>query len=103
MRNIIPKVDHIMTFKQMIFDLKQKDGLIIVPYENEANNSLSNVEIDQTDIRIVIGPEGGFEEFEIEELKNAGAHIVTLGPRILRTETAGMVACAICMFKTNNI
>jgi 16S rRNA (uracil1498-N3)-methyltransferase len=103
MRNIIPKVDHILTFKQMIFDLKQKDGLIIVPYENEANNSLSNVKIDQTDVSIVIGPEGGFEEFEIEELKKAGAHIVTLGPRILRTETAGMVACAICMYKTNNI
>jgi 16S rRNA (uracil1498-N3)-methyltransferase len=103
MRNIIPKVDHIMTFKQMINALKQKEGLIIVPYENEVDNSLSNVEIDQADVSVVIGPEGGFEDFEIEELKNAGAHVVTLGPRILRTETAGMVACAICMYKTNNI
>lgn len=103
MRNIVPEIDHIMTFKQMINDLKQKERLVIVPYENEANNSLSNVEIDKADVGIVIGPEGGFEEFEIEELKNIGAHIVTLGPRILRTETAGMVACAICMYKTNNI
>ncbi|MDP3387132.1 MAG: RsmE family RNA methyltransferase [Eubacteriales bacterium] len=103
MRNIIPKVDHIMTFKQMMNDLRQSEGLIIVPYENESDNSLSNVQIDHSDVRIVIGPEGGFEEFEIEELKNAGAHIVTLGPRILRTETAGIVACAICMYKTNNI
>ncbi|HAE41749.1 MAG TPA: 16S rRNA methyltransferase, partial [Clostridiales bacterium] len=47
--------------------------------------------------------EGGFEPYEIAELKLAGAHVVTLGPRILRTETAGMVASAICMYKTNNI
>ncbi len=103
MRNIIPMVDYIMTFKQMINDLKQSQRLIIVPYENESNNSLRSVKIDHSEVGIVIGPEGGFEDFEIEELKNAGAHIVTLGPRILRTETAGIVACALCMYKTNNI
>ncbi|MBV1757899.1 MAG: 16S rRNA (uracil(1498)-N(3))-methyltransferase [Dethiosulfatibacter sp.] len=103
MRNIIPMVDHIMTFKQMISDLRQSKGLIIVPYENESNNSLRSIKIDRSEVGIVIGPEGGFEDFEIEELKNAGAHIVTLGPRVLRTETAGIVACALCMYKTNNI
>ncbi|KUK73879.1 MAG: Ribosomal RNA small subunit methyltransferase E [Clostridiales bacterium 38_11] len=103
MRNIIPKVDRVITFKQMIENLRQSKGLIIVPYENESDNNMGNIRIDCSDVRIVIGPEGGFEEFEIEELKNAGAHIVTLGPRILRTETAGIVACAICMYKTNNI
>lgn len=103
MRNVIPKVGPIFTFKQMIDDLKAFDRLIIVPYENEFGNSLKNIHIDRSDVCIVIGPEGGFEPYEIAELKLAGAHVVTLGPRILRTETAGMVASAICMYKTNNI
>ena len=43
-------------------------------------------------IHLIIGPEGGFELYEIEKLKEIGAKIVSLGPRILRTETAGFVA-----------
>ena len=49
---------------------------------------------------IFVGPEGGFEESEIEALKEKGAHIVTLGPRILRTETAGMALMSVLMFET---
>jgi 16S rRNA (uracil1498-N3)-methyltransferase len=42
-------------------------------------------------VAIFIGPEGGFEQAEIEKARNAGFEIITLGKRILRTETAGMV------------
>ena len=51
--------------------------------------------MDRTKIKtvgILVGPEGGFEEDEINRLKENGAYIVTLGSRILRTETAGFVA-----------
>jgi 16S rRNA (uracil1498-N3)-methyltransferase len=48
-------------------------------------------------IGIIIGPEGGIEKEEIELLENAGAKIVTLGKRILRTETAAITSVAMCM------
>lgn len=47
---------------------------------------------------IVIGPEGGFEPAEIERFSAAGARIVSLGPRVLRSETAGLVAAAIVLY-----
>ena len=55
------------------------------------------------DIAIVIGPEGGFEEEEISKLKDIGAHIVTLGPRILRTESAGFVCTAILQYELGDV
>ena len=47
-----------------------------------------------------IGPEGGFDESEIEKAKNAGMEIITLGKRILRTETAGMMVMSFIVFAT---
>lgn len=47
---------------------------------------------------IIIGPEGGFEKEEIEQLKAAGGQTMSLGKRILRTETAGMTVLSILMF-----
>ena len=49
-------------------------------------------------IGIIIGPEGGFEKEEIEQLKAAGGQTMSLGKRILRTETAGMTILSILMF-----
>ena len=46
-----------------------------------------------------IGPEGGFEAAEVETLQNKGAQVISLGPRILRTETAGMAMCAEILFE----
>jgi 16S rRNA (uracil1498-N3)-methyltransferase len=103
MRNIVPLVKEIVSFKEMISDMKENGGIIIVPYENEDNLGLNDIDIQKKIVNVVIGPEGGFEAYEIEELKNAGAEIVTLGPRILRTETAGIVANSILMYKTKNI
>ncbi|SHI76717.1 16S rRNA (uracil1498-N3)-methyltransferase [Dethiosulfatibacter aminovorans DSM 17477] len=103
MRNIVPVVDEIVSFKEMISMLKENGGDIIVPYEDEDNLGLNDIEIEGNIANVIIGPEGGFEALEIEELKNAGAKIVTLGPRILRTETAGIVVNSILMYKTKNI
>ena len=75
-------------------NLKEYD-LIIVPYENEENLYIKNIfkslTVRPKKILYVIGPEGGFEEKEIENLKNNGAKIVSLGKRILRAETAAIV------------
>jgi 16S rRNA (uracil1498-N3)-methyltransferase len=81
--------------------------LIIVPYENENNFGIKDVVFKTNknikDIAVIIGPEGGFENFEIERFKNLGAYIVTLGPRILRTETAGFVCISLLMYEFGDI
>lgn len=80
---------------------KEGEDLIIVPYENAIGQGIRSFEEEikrAEKIGIVIGPEGGFEEEEIKTLEGFGAKIVTLGPRILRTETAGLVTAAILSY-----
>ena len=82
--------------------------IIVVPYENQQGfgmrNLINNIEKNKIiKIGVVIGPEGGFEEEEIVELKNVGANIITLGPRILRTETAGFVTTSLLMYELGDL
>ena len=83
--------------------------LVLVPYENkdgmkatvEALSQLKNVK----SVGIFIGPEGGFDEKEITKTLNIDAKIISLGKRILRTETAAITSVAMCMLeieKENN-
>lgn len=93
-RDTIPKINEIITIKDIIEEIKKYD-VIIVAYEKEKENTIKK-ELKQikknglTKIGIVIGPEGGLEEKEVETLKCNGAKIITLGKRILRTETAAL-------------
>jgi len=103
-RNIIPEVEDIITVKELAERIKNGDAEIIVPYELEDMCSLKDVLSDpKENYYIVIGPEGGFDIKEVEVLKEAGAHIVTLGKRILRTETAGVVAASAIMYACNEM
>ena len=76
---------------------------MLVPYE-EAKGMQASKELiisqakGKKSIGIIIGPEGGFEKEEIEQLKAAGGQTMSLGKRILRTETAGMTVLSILMF-----
>lgn len=106
-RSVIPKVEEPIEFESLIQELKSKD-LIVVPYENKEEVGIKTVvnklkEIKIKSIAIVIGPEGGFEEEEIEEFSSIGAEIVTLGPRILRTETAGFVCASLLMYELGDM
>jgi len=106
-RSFIPQVETPIEFQSLLLELKDID-LIVVPYENEEGKGIKAMmkEISDEDIKtaaVVIGPEGGFEEVEIEKLKAIGAHIITLGPRILRTETAGFVAVSILMYEIGDM
>lgn len=74
--------------------------LLLCPYEAARATGLRRVALAHPDARsigLLIGPEGGFAKEEIDALTRAHAHIVTLGPRILRTETAGPAALAALM------
>ena len=98
-RNIIPSVEAITTVKELVERLKNEDAQVIVPYELEDMKLLKDVLSEpKENYYIIIGPEGGFDIKEIEMFKEIGAHIVTLGKRILRTETAGVVAAAVVMY-----
>ena len=75
--------------------------LVLVCYEEERRNSLRKVLEEHAQARriaIVIGPEGGLEEEEVKAFTAQGAVVVGLGPRILRTETAGMVAASLVLY-----
>lgn len=101
-RGIIPTVDHIMSFQEAVEDARKLD-LVLVPYEDAAGIAHAREVIrsvrDKKSLGIFIGPEGGFEQQEIEAVKAIGAECITLGHRILRTETAGMTMLSILMFE----
>lgn len=103
-RDNVPVVNGIINFDEMIELLKDEVN-IIVPYEDEKvitiREGLDNIE--EGKINIIIGPEGGFEPIEIQRLKEINSKVVTLGPRILRTETAGLVTSTIVLYEVGNI
>lgn len=103
-RGIIPEISNVMNFKEAIEILKDED-MIIVPYESEEDIGIKAVlkERKSKKINIIIGPEGGFEASEIEALKEINARIVTLGPRILRTETAGFTTSALVLYELGDL
>ena len=111
-RSIIPKVKEVINFDEAMLQLKDMD-LVLVPYENAENfgvkTLMRQLREENTDLSyihnvgIVIGPEGGFEEEEITALSNQGAYIITLGKRILRTETAGFTATALIQYELSDL
>ncbi|WP_352419848.1 16S rRNA (uracil(1498)-N(3))-methyltransferase [Proteiniborus sp.] len=103
-RGIVPDICPILTFDEMLETLKN-DAFVIVPYENEEKTGIKEVLIKNKNkrVNIIIGPEGGFEDWEIKSLKDIGANIVSLGPRILRTETAGFIASAIVLYELGDL
>lgn len=99
-RNIIPEIGNIASFKDALKKASETD-LILVPYESEdgMHSTVSSLNLIKQgmNISIFIGPEGGFDEKEIELAKEHGAKIISLGKRILRTETAAITAVSMCM------
>ena len=104
-RDIIPKVSSAIKIKDLCDKVKELD-ILIVPYEKEQEETFKFVideikkkNTEDLSIGIVIGPEGGFEPSEIELLKSSGAKIVTLGKRILRTETVALAMTSVIMYE----
>lgn len=99
-RTVIPKINDVLTYKQAIEKASKMD-LFLVPYENKngmnaTKEALSKIKSGDS-VGIFIGPEGGFEDSEIEAAINAGGKTISLGKRILRTETAAITAVGMCM------
>lgn len=102
-RGAVPVIDSIMTFDQAVKAASELQYAII-PYEEEHENRLSSaLASDIKEIGIIVGPEGGFEPGEVEKAIKNGIKSVTLGKRILRTETVGSALVPVIMFKMNNM
>ena len=103
-RDIIPQVQDVQTIKEMLAnnDCKTK----IIAYECEDRMSLKTAlrEAGQMeDLLLIIGPEGGISESELAKAREAGAVPVSLGRRILRAETAGLVAMSAIFYETGDL
>lgn len=100
-RGVIPQVQKVMSYKEALAYAKEMD-VKILPYElaqgMEKTKALIGTIAPGQRIAIFIGPEGGFGTEEVELAKEAGFAPVTLGKRILRTETAGMTLLSILMY-----
>ena len=100
-RSFVPRVTNVMTYKEALQYAKMLD-VVLVPYElaegmKETKELISKIEPGQS-VGIFIGPEGGFEVSEVEDAIESGAKAITLGKRILRTETAGLTILSILMY-----
>lgn len=99
-RSFVPEVREVMSYKEMINTAKGLD-LLLVPYECAEGMTATKAALTQIksgmSVGIIIGPEGGFETQEIDLAVDVGGKIISLGSRILRTETAAITAAAMCM------
>lgn len=101
-RSIIPKVYEPMSIDNAL-EIVKDFGVKLIPYENADGIDKTRKILDNMDktknIAVFIGPEGGFEESEVERIKNSGFEVITLGKRILRTETAGLALLSNIMIR----
>ena len=101
-RSIVPKVYEPMSIDNAL-EIVKDFGVKLIPYENADGIDKTRKILDNMDktknIAVFIGPEGGFEESEVERIKNSGFEVITLGKRILRTETAGLALLSNIMIR----
>ncbi|MGI6065138.1 MAG: 16S rRNA (uracil(1498)-N(3))-methyltransferase [Bacillota bacterium] len=104
-RGSVPEVYPVTEMGQALAMLPP-DTVIIMPWEGEQVVSIKEVLTTlkpEGTFALVIGPEGGFAREEVALAQKAGAQVVSLGPRILRTETAGMVALALVLYELGDL
>ena len=107
-RDRIPRINSIINIKTLCENIKEYD-LVLVAYENEKVNTLKQElkkirqnENKEMKIAIVIGPEGGIDKEEIAKFEEYHAKIITLGNRILRTETVALNMLSIIMYELDS-
>jgi 16S rRNA (uracil1498-N3)-methyltransferase len=104
-RGIVPRVMNPLSFAEAVDEVCCGKGLLLIPWEEERSVSLYEVLEpfakcqNYPRISIFIGPEGGFDPKEVEYAISKGAVTVSLGRRILRTETAGPAVLAMLLYR----
>ena len=114
-RGIVPLVEEPVRLEKAL-EMAENCSLKLIPYEEEKDGNLRKhlrqykEKVSETGVKagyggvgVFIGPEGGFDLTEVEMAMQSGFKSVTLGPRILRTETAGLAVIAITMYEIGDI
>ncbi|WP_425314302.1 16S rRNA (uracil(1498)-N(3))-methyltransferase [Ruminiclostridium herbifermentans] len=104
-RGIIPKICMPIKFTDAV-NIASSFDLSVIPYEKESSTGLKDIVSKYSVVKtasIFIGPEGGYTEQEIQLAESKGINKLTLGPRILRTETAGIVALSLMMYELGDV
>ncbi len=103
-RNLVPLVKPLIKINSIYEEIGDLPAVML--YENEMDNGLRQVLNNIKDqvaaqgkLFLIVGPEGGFSEAEVKTAAKHGVNMVSLGPRILRTETAGIVASSIILYE----
>ncbi|QGT99994.1 16S rRNA (uracil(1498)-N(3))-methyltransferase [Candidatus Syntrophocurvum alkaliphilum] len=102
-RSVVPPINRVIKLYDLLHDIKSEN--IIMLYENEKTISLNDIlknnknKYKEKPLYILIGPEGGFSEKETKMALEQGAVLAGLGKRILRTETAAIVALGATMYE----
>jgi 16S rRNA (uracil1498-N3)-methyltransferase len=108
-RSAIPAINAPRAFDAA---LAAAEGVLVLPFEAAGEDAppiqrAIDIEIDalfaSSAVSIFIGPEGGYEEAEVERAREAGAAIVTMGQRVLRSETAGLIATTLTLHATGDL
>ncbi len=100
----IPTIKYAISFEKAV-EQSIRDSDILIAWEEEKNNFPSTVlqNVTQKSVAIFIGPEGGFTQEEVNFAKKLGAKTISLGPRILRSETAGGVLASLILFAAKDL
>ncbi len=99
-RAFIPIVNRVQKFSEAV---EKAEGLKLFCYEGKAGKLKETLKKCGDTVSVFVGPEGGFDIKEVELAKEKGFETVTLGRRILRTETAGLAAISIIQYETENM
>jgi len=104
-RGIIPAVSYAGAFEEAVSAAADSSAQTLFFYECEDQLQIKEVleSRDTSSVSIITGPEGGFEPHEAELVRSKGIQTISLGPRILRSETAPVIALAAVMYQTGNL
>lgn len=103
-RDVIPQVQGPQPFSSVVRELAEGPGLVLMPWESERTTGLQSLDVMRPrNVSVLIGPEGGFHPDEVQAVREIGGHTLALGPRILRTETAGLVILAIIGYRWGDL
>lgn len=101
-RGVIPIVKSPISFDEMINQIKDDKNSFVL-YENSKSETIKNLDILKNidnNVNIVVGPEGGFADKEVKQVIDNNIKLITLGKRILRTETAGLAILSYIMLNS---
>jgi len=99
-RAVVPEIKTPLPMSEWLLSADESPRLVLDPF---ADSKLSGLTVETDSISIVIGPEGGFTDLEIEAAQANGLLAVSLGPRVLRAETAGPAAIVVLQAKTGGL